>query len=493
MQDQLSPVRAAIDIGSNTIHIVVARCTPDDLDIVEDQVEMVRIGESVNATGEISQQKRDAAIATLKKYKDLAEQHGADQIFAVATEAIRKATNSSEFLQDVQRETGLEVHIVSGTVEAVLTFLGATYELYSEPDSPSQVGVMDLGGGSLELIIAKKAQITWRTSVPIGSGWLHDRYLPSDPPTYEEIAVADTFLQTYLQNMGIKRFPPVLVVTGGSANSLLRLIQRAFHLDMGSNRLTHDDLVRCMGLLLALPAEEIAQRYEQPVDRARILPAGALIIQKVMDRLGLEEIRVSSHGIREGVLLAYARYGDDWLEKINESAEAADQGKEVNASAEKASSQDETFAQSGRRMLVERTKKMLDWCDEVLKHEDVEAVHKMRVASRRLRATLDAYESCCNPKVFKKLYRQVKIAADNLGAARDTDVMLQNLQAQMEQMTDEDRPGVEWLMERLKDYRQERQRILVKFLHSLDEDALKEQATSCIPEGVASNGKSQTH
>src|SRR5258707_7126903 len=347
MQDEYSPGRAAFDIGSKTIHIVVARSTPDNLDIVEDQVEMVRIGESVNATGEISQQKRDDAIATLNRYKALAEQHGAEQIFVVATEAIRQATNSSEFLQDIQRETGLEVQIISGTAEAVLTFFGATYEVNREPNSPSQVGVMDLGGGSLELITAKNMQITWRTSVPIGSGWLHDRYLPSDPPTYEEIAVADTFLQTYLQNMGIKRFPPVLVVTGGSANSLLRLIQRAFHLDMGSNRLTHDDLVRCMGLLIALPAEEIAKRYEQPVDRARILPAGALIIQKVMDRLGLEEIRVSSHGIREGVLLAYARYGDDWLQKINESAEGADQGKEANASAEKASSQEETFAQSG--------------------------------------------------------------------------------------------------------------------------------------------------
>ncbi len=129
MQEQSSPVRAAIDIGSNTIHIVVARCTPDNLDIVEDEVEMVRIGESVNATGEISQHKRDVAIATLKKYKDLAEQHGADRILVVATEAIRKATNSAEFLQDVQRETGLEVHIVSGTVEAVLTFLGATWAL----------------------------------------------------------------------------------------------------------------------------------------------------------------------------------------------------------------------------------------------------------------------------------------------------------------------------------------------------------------------------
>src|SRR5579884_726846 len=483
MQDQSSPVRAAIDIGSNTIHIVVARCAPDALDIVEDQVEMVRIGESVNATGEISQQKRNDTIATLNQYKALAGQHGAEQVFVVATEAIRKATNGEQFLQDVKRETGLEVQIISGTVEAVLPIFGASYELHNEPNAPAQIGVMDLGGGSMELITAKNMQITWQTSVPIGSGWLHDRYLPSNPPTNQEIEVATTFLQTYLQNMDIKRFPPVLIVTGGSANSLLYLVQRAFHLDT-SSRLTQENLMRCMGLMMALPAEEIAQRYEQPLDRARILPAGALIIQKVMTRLRLDEVRVSPHGIREGVLLAYARYGDHWLEKVKESAEAASAGKGANASAQFATPKEETFAQSGRRMLPDRTKKMLDWCDEVLKHEDVEAVHKMRVASRRLRATLDAFESCSDPKVFKKLYRKIKKAADILGAARDTDVMLQNLQAQLEQMNDEDRPGMQWLISRLKDYRQEKQQELERFLRNLDMDALEEQAEACIPGGV---------
>src|SRR5258707_2644238 len=490
MQDEYSPGRAAFDIGSKTIHIVVARSTPDNLDIVEDQVEMVRIGESVNATGEISQQKRDDAIATLNRYKALAEQHGAEQIFVVATEAIRQATNSSEFLQDIQRETGLEVQIISGTAEAVLTFFGATYEVNREPNSPSQVGVMDLGGGSLELITAKNMQITWRTSVPIGSGWLHDRYLPSNPPTYEEVAVADTFVQTYLQNMSIKRFPPVLIVTGGSANSLLRLVQRAFHLDMGVSRLTYDDLVRSMGLMSALPAEEIAQRYEQPLERARVLPAGALIIQKVMTRLRLEEIQVSEHGIREGVLLAYARYGDRWLKTVNESADQAEQGKAIKTSAQMVSPREETFAQSGRRMLLERTKKMLDWCDEVLKHEDVEAVHKMRVASRRLRATLDAYESCCDPKVFKKVYSQVKRTADALGAARDADVMLLNLQGQLEHVKSEEQAGMQWITARLEIFRQQKQKQLETLLLALDEDKLEKQVESCIPEGVASHGKS---
>ena len=491
MQDQTSPMRAAIDIGSNTIHIVVARCQPDTLDIVEDQVEMVRIGESVTASGEISRQKRDAALAVLSKYKALAEQHQADPIFVVATEAIRQASNSSEFLQDVKRETGLRVQLISGTAEATLTFYGATYELNSEPNTPSQVGVVDLGGGSMELVTAKNMHITWQTSIPIGSGWLHDRYLPSNPATRDELAAAHTFLHTYFQGMRLKRQPPALLVTGGSANSLLHLAHRAFKLEMHVATLTRQDLILCEGLLGALPAEEISQRFDQPLDRARILLAGALIIQEAMLRLGLDEIRISPHGIREGVLLAFERFGDNWLEKVEEGAGASPNGKAgTSTAALKEDIPVETFVHSARRMLLERMKKLLDWPDEILKHEDIEAVHKMRVASRRLRAALDAYEVCCDPKQFKKIYRQVKKAADMLGAARDTDVMLQNLQAELEQAASEEQAGIQWLIDRLITYRQQKEQELDAFLQSLDEDALKEGIRLCIPEGATFDGKS---
>ena len=120
MQKQQAPIHAAIDIGSNTVHLVVAHCTPDDLDIIKDEVELVRIGESVTATGEISQQKRQQTIETLSKYKALAEQHGAGQTLVVATEAIRQASNSSEFLEHVERETGLKIHLINGDTEAIL-------------------------------------------------------------------------------------------------------------------------------------------------------------------------------------------------------------------------------------------------------------------------------------------------------------------------------------------------------------------------------------
>src|SRR6266852_8890223 len=184
MQNQsLPPMRAAIDIGSNTIHLVVARCTPHALDIVEDQQELVRIGESVTATGEILQEKARAAIATLKRYKALARKHKASPILVVATEAIRQASNSAAFLEQVLHKTKLTVQLISGTAEAALTFFGSTYEVNKEPGHPTQVGVMDLGGGSMELLTARNMHITWRTSLPVGSGWLHDRYLSSDPPT----------------------------------------------------------------------------------------------------------------------------------------------------------------------------------------------------------------------------------------------------------------------------------------------------------------------
>jgi exopolyphosphatase/pppGpp-phosphohydrolase len=487
------PMRAAIDIGSNTIHIVVARCKSDDLDIVEDQVDLVRIGESVTSSGEISAQKREEAIATLRHYKDLAEKHNAEPVLVVATEAIRQASNSNEFLEAVQRETGLTVHVISGTAEATLTFYGATYEEYKQPGAPAHLGVMDLGGGSMEFVAAKNTHISWRISIPIGSGWLHDRYLSSDPAAPADLSVARTFLQTYFQGMRFKQQPSRVIVTGGSANSLLHLARRTFLLDVSSNRLTYDDLVHCEGLMSALPAEEIAQRYEQPVARTRILPAGALIIQEVMSRLHLNEISVSPHGIREGVLLAYERYGKNWLNRVNEESSEASRstGAIVKGQALQPDPREEVFIHSGQRMLKERMKKLLEWRDEVLKQEDIEAVHKMRVASRRLRATLDAYESCCKRGPFKNAYGRVKDMADILGSARDTDVMLQGLQAQHEQVPVEEQAGTQWLINRLDTYRQQRQQELEAFFETLDEQALQRQVELCIQQkGASSNGKS---
>jgi exopolyphosphatase/pppGpp-phosphohydrolase len=487
MRKQSLALCAAIDIGSNTVRVVVARCTSDGLDILEADEKLVRIGESVNATGSISEQKRDETISVLRQYLALMKKHSAHPILAVATEAIRKANNKDEFLAAIQRETGLSVNIISGDVEAILTFYGATYEMAQEDSSSGRIGVMDLGGGSTELVLAKQMQINWHTSLPIGSGWLHDRYLELNPPTVVDIATARVFLQTYFARLNIKRVPPVLIATGGSAHSLLLLAQRAFRLDSSQSELKADDLLRCEGLLCALSAEEIAQRYQLEVKRARILVAGVLIIRAIMDRFQLHEIHISRHGIREGVLLAYSRYGEQWLEHIEKRSQPSDQSGLEKRSI---SPYDEEFVQSGRRLLQERTKKMLAWRADVLKHEDIEAVHRMRVASRRLRAVLDAYESICNPKQFKKIYRHVKDIADLLGIARDIDVMIEHLREQLVQSADLEKVSIDWLIKHLEGYRAQHQVELEAGLQALDEDTLLRQIDACLPEGGSQSGKS---
>lgn len=475
------PVCAAIDIGSNTIRVVVARCRSTDLDILASDEALVRISESVNTNGEISAAKCEQTIAILQKFKALAERYHAHPVLAVATEAIRRASNKDEFLAAIRTKTGLIVHTIAGDLEAILTFYGATYELEHKSSMPARIAVMDLGGGSMELVLAKHFRVTWHTSMTIGSGWIHDHYLLSDPPTWDDVATAQSFLYTYFHGLHIKRFPPLLLATGGSANSLLLLTQRAFGLSPEHTILTRDDLIRCEGLLYALATDDIAERYQLESKRVRILRAGVLIICALLERFRLHELHISPQGIREGTLLAYARFGEHWLDIDRQSIRDTKSAK--NTRVEPAADTLETFAQAGQRILWERAQKMRIWHHEVLKNEDREAVHKMRVASRRLRVALDAYQSICDAKAFRKVYRSVKKTANVLGKARDTDVMIANLQAHLAYMSEvEAQTGIHWLQDRFSQYRQQQQKTLEAHLQNFDEQRVKQQLADCFPE-----------
>ena len=349
------------------------------------------------------------------------------------------------------------------------------------------MGVVDVGGGSTEIVTAENRDITWLTSVPIGSGALHDRYLPSDPPPNKEVEAARSFLAGQLQMIQVPKLPSSLIVTGSSASALLKCAKTAFKLDEHDGRLTLEELAHCEGLLCALPAKEIAKRFEQRLERARILPAGGIIIQEVMKYLHLNEIRVSSHGVREGALLAFTRYGGQWLEEINSiaSKRKASEGDQNGQHM-----QEEPFAEFGRDILPEYTKKFLKWPDDVRKQEDPEAVHKMRVASRRLRAVLDAFEACADPASVKKINGRVKKLADTLGTVRDIDVMISGLSSYMQGIASEEQVGVRWLIDRLQTYHQQEEQTLDAELQNLDEDAMHQQIDTLIAKGASKNGKS---
>jgi exopolyphosphatase/pppGpp-phosphohydrolase len=488
-ENSIAPAYAAIDIGSNTIRIVIGRYQTGHLHIIADDESFVGLGADVNTNGTITAAKQDQAISVLQRFQSLAKQHHTQNTIVVATEAVRKATNREEFLAHIHSVTGLTVDCISGEVEALLTFYGVTSTLSNDTSTPSPIAVMDLGGGSMELVFASGQHIDQHTSLPIGSGWLTNRYLASDPPTPDDVATAQAFLTTFFTSSTDKRSilpqptPSVdlpLFVTGGSAQSLLSLVQRTFKLRDDSATLTRDELLRCEGLFQALSSEQIAQRYNVDVKRARVLPAGSLIIRAIMQHFHLQTVQVSMRGIREGVLLAYSQDGDAWLKRVQQQS----------LSSQQADQNDESFISSGRALLHDYARKMLSWREDVLKHEDIEAVHKMRVATRRLRAAMDAYQSICEPKQFQKVYTQVKRTADVLGQARDTDVMIADLQQRLQQIPPEDQTGIQWLIDRLTDYRTRYQHDLDTYLQGLDEDAFMHQLGTCLPQKEVHHGKS---
>lgn len=303
MQQHNPMTLAVIEIASNSISAVVGTATSERLQGIMEESTPIGFRASVQATGGFTPAVRAAALEAIRKFQSLASQHGAEQTLLVAHKAVRSADNRESFLGEIQRATGLECKIISGTLVAALAFYGVIYEVEISPD----VGVLDVGPGSMEFICARERRITWLTSVPVGAGWLHDMYLLSNPPSTAEVANAEGFLRSYIPRLQIPQVPPALLMTGSSAKALLKL---GAHQD----RLVRADLLGYRELLFSFPAEAIAQRYQLSIERAQVLPAGMVLILAMLDSLHLDTIRLSALGLPQGVLFAFARYGEGWFD-----------------------------------------------------------------------------------------------------------------------------------------------------------------------------------
>jgi|SRR5579859_73049 len=313
-----NPPIAAIDVGSNTIHLVVAIPHKDDgerLETLVDELEFVRLGAGVGATGRIDPERARRGMATIKRLRNLARQAGASIVLGAATEVMRLAANGPEFLARARAELGLEIPIISGDQEAAFTFWGAISARDLAPEQP--VAVADLGGGSIELVLGRGRRLDWRHSLPLGSGALHDRFVHSDPPTADELhAVRDATAAT-LETVSLPDDAPeghLFIACGGTATTLLFFAQRALNIPAGRANLSRAEMEQASKLLATFPAQEIADRYAIEAQRARILGAGAAVLATLMGRLRASVMEVSQHGIREGMILSYSRHGARWLE-----------------------------------------------------------------------------------------------------------------------------------------------------------------------------------
>jgi len=293
---------AAVDVGSNTIHSLVADLDDGRLIDVDHFAEMPELGAEVNRTGRIGPAKTAEAIAALDAVLTPARRLGYEQLVAGATAAVRRAADRDEFLERISAAIGVPVRLIGEQREAELSFQGVA-SLHAAPHAWL---MGDMGGGSTELVVADGTEALAWTSLPVGSGGLASRYL-SDPPGPGEreamrAAAADA-LGAAPQCAAEK-----LVMTGGTASHLPGVLSR----DEPPAALTADQLRAAIERLDAGPAADLAPRYGLPEARVRALRAGAEVLLLLLDRYHLDRFHVSYAGLRQGMILAQLERGDSW-------------------------------------------------------------------------------------------------------------------------------------------------------------------------------------
>ena len=278
---------ACIDIGSNTARLLVAEGAEGSLREVMQQRAYTRLrGKNAIAPDRI------AAIAdAVATQVRLARECGCVRVRAVGTAALRDAPNRDELVAAIEERTGVRVEVLSGEEEARLAFAGATRTLTHLP--LGEVGVVDVGGGSTELVAGTLAEgVSWSASLRIGSGFLAESYLRSDPPSPVELHKVRQHVGGVFEGLDAPR-PPVAYAVGGSAGSLRRLVGAV---------LDAESLERGLRVLAATPAAEVARRFELDAERVRLLPAGMLILEEASRLLGAP-LRIGRGGLREGIIL----------------------------------------------------------------------------------------------------------------------------------------------------------------------------------------------
>jgi exopolyphosphatase/guanosine-5'-triphosphate,3'-diphosphate pyrophosphatase len=282
---------AAIDIGSNTTRVLVAEPVDGQLKKVMEQRAYTRISKAIDADGAITPEKIEEVGELVATQVRLARELGAVEIRAVATAAVREASNGPAVAAAISEAAGVEVEILSGEEEGRLAFIGATKSLGHPAEGP--VGVVDIGGGSTEVILGTVTEgVDSVRSWQIGSGTLADELITSDPPSAAEIRRVREYIEDFFEDVEIP-YPEQAVAVGGSATSLRRLVGAV---------LEYETLERAIRVLSADPAVEVAKRFELDPRRVRILTTGVLLLEKVSELLG-QPLQIGKGGLREGIIL----------------------------------------------------------------------------------------------------------------------------------------------------------------------------------------------
>ncbi|QNJ14776.1 exopolyphosphatase [Synechococcus sp. A18-46.1] len=306
---------AAIDIGTNSTHLLVASVdtTLGTFSIEQAEKSTTRLGERDPDSGELTSAGMQRGYETLRRFRDLAISHDVEQIVTAATSAVREAPNGREFLQSIRDGLGMDVDLVSGPEEARLIYLGVLSGM-SFGDRPHLL--LDIGGGSTELILADGRDARALTSTRVGAVRLQRDFVKDDPIPPQRRSFLQAFIQGSLEpavdkvHRRIKPGEiPVLVATSGTAMAIGALAASEDDrppLKLHGYRVSRQRLDRVVEKLVTMTPEQ--RRDLSPINdrRAEIIVPGALILQTTMQMLGVDELVLSERALREGLIV-------DWM------------------------------------------------------------------------------------------------------------------------------------------------------------------------------------
>ncbi len=297
---------AVIDLGTNTFHLMLAEVERDNYNIFLKERIPVRIGEKGITKGKITPQAWDRAINTLIEFKEIIERNNISKIFATATSAVRNAKNGEALAQEIKKVTGIEIDIISGLKEAELIHLGAKQAL----DIGSEKSlIMDIGGGSIEFIIADAQQVYWMESFEVGGQRLVERFHKNDPITSEEIKKLHSFFESELITLyqaTTKYTPGTLIGCSGTFDTLSDIYCIANGLTKADEATEYPLTISAFNEIFAdLIHKNRAERLEIPgmlKMRVDMIVVACILVDFIIKKLALESIRVSAYALKEGIL-----------------------------------------------------------------------------------------------------------------------------------------------------------------------------------------------
>lgn len=296
---------AAIDIGTNSV-----RCTVVEAPVggprktIDDEKAYTRLGRGMTSSGRLDDAAVDETLAALKRMLSIAQQHGVEHVRAVATAAVRTATNADAFLARAREELGLDVEVVSEEQEGRLAYLSAADSV----GLSGRAAVIDMGGGSVEIVRGTDRTIDFITSLPLGAVAMSERYHTVDPMPRDAVKRLRSRARTALRHALGPDFGPIAtaVGSGGTIVTVAALIAAQAGerpASLHGHQIRRAELVHLLAMLRGKTAEERRAMKGMPESRVDIIHAGAVVLDEIMRAIGANELVVNARGMREGIVI----------------------------------------------------------------------------------------------------------------------------------------------------------------------------------------------